>query len=254
MKIAKLISLVTLCFGLLGQDAHAQDKDIVDTAVGAGSFKTLAAALKAAGLVDALKSEGPYTVFAPTDEAFAKLPEGTVENLLKPENKQQLIDILTYHVIKGNIPASVATNLKQATALNDKVIAVKLTEDGLFLNQSRVVKTDITATNGVIHVIDQVLLPPASGGDSVGFKDSRELIQAAIAIGAPMYNHGNKKGCAAVYQLAARALLSMPDTQVTASEKKRIQMALMKVENSHSNSDSAWTLRDVFDGMMAANN
>lgn len=254
MKIAKIITLVTLCVGLVGQDARAQEKDIVDTAVGAGSFKTLTAALKAAGLVDALKSEGPYTVFAPTDEAFAKLPEGTVENLLKPENKEKLIDILTNHVIKGNVPASVATNLKQATALNDKVIAVKLTDDGLFLNQSRVVKTDVTATNGVIHVIDKVLLPTASAGDSMGFKDSRELIQAAIAIGAPMYNHGNKNGCAAVYQLAARALLSMPDTQVTESQKKRIQAALMKVENSHSSSDKAWTLRDVFDGMITANN
>jgi transforming growth factor-beta-induced protein len=254
MKTAKIISLVTLCVGLIGQDAHAQDKDIVDTAVGSGSFNTLTAAVKAAGLVDALKSEGPYTVFAPTDEAFAKLPEGTVENLLKPENKEQLIDILTYHVIKGNVPASVATNLKQATALNDKVIAVKLTGDGLFLNQSRVVKTDITATNGVIHVIDQVLLPPAAAGESMGFKDSRELIQAAIAIGAPMYNHGNTKGCAAVYQLAARALLSMPDTRVTESQKKCIQAALMKVKNSHSNSDNAWTLRDVFDGMMPADN
>ena len=140
----------------------AEKKDIVDTAVANGSFKTLAAALEAAGLVDALKGDGPFTVFAPTDEAFAKLPEGTVENLLKPENKEQLINILTYHVVSGNVPAKTAITLDKATALNKKDIALEVKDGSLTLNgDSKVALADVEATNGVIHVIDAVILPPA---------------------------------------------------------------------------------------------
>jgi uncharacterized surface protein with fasciclin (FAS1) repeats len=138
-----------------------EKKDIVDTAVAAGSFKTLAAALGAAGLVDTLKGTGPFTVFAPTDEAFGKLPAGTVENLLKPENKQKLVDILTYHVVSGKVESSTAKTLEKATALNKKDIKVKLDGDTLLLNDAKVIKADIEASNGVIHVIDSVLLPPA---------------------------------------------------------------------------------------------
>lgn len=145
----------------VGSVNAAEKKDIVDTAVAAGSFKTLAAALKAAGLVDALKAEGPFTVFAPTDEAFAKLPEGTVETLLKPENKAKLVDILTYHVVSGEVPAEAAVKLTTATALNKKALALKVTDGSLYLNQSKVVTADVKCTNGVIHVIDTVLLPPA---------------------------------------------------------------------------------------------
>lgn len=136
-------------------------KDIVDTAVSAGSFNTLAAALKAAGLVDALKSEGPFTVFAPTDEAFAKLPKGTLEMLLKPENKSKLVDILTYHVVSGNVMAKQAVTLDKATALNKKNIALAVKGEALTLNgNAKVVKADIKCSNGVIHVIDSVILPP----------------------------------------------------------------------------------------------
>jgi uncharacterized surface protein with fasciclin (FAS1) repeats len=140
----------------------ADKKDIVDTAVANGSFKTLAAALKAAGLVETLKGDGPFTVFAPTDEAFAKLPEGTVENLLKPENKGQLVDILTYHVVSGNVPSKTAVTLDKATALNKKDIALKVKDGSLTLNgDSKVVLADVEASNGVIHVIDAVILPPS---------------------------------------------------------------------------------------------
>ena len=130
------------------------NKDIVDTAVSNGSFKTLAAALTAAGLVDTLKGDGPFTVFAPNDEAFAKLPKGTVETLLKPENKDKLIDILTYHVVSGKVPSKVAVTLDNATAINKKDIKVKKKKGGLFLNKSKVIATDVQASNGVIHVID----------------------------------------------------------------------------------------------------
>ncbi|MGC6466863.1 MAG: fasciclin domain-containing protein [Akkermansiaceae bacterium] len=144
------------------QEAKTAKNDIVDTAVAAGSFKTLAAALGAAGLVETMKGDGPFTVFAPTDEAFAKLPKGTVETLLKPENKDKLIAILTYHVVSGKVMAKTAVTLDKATALNKKDIALKVTDKTLVLNGSaKVVKADIECSNGVIHVIDTVILPPA---------------------------------------------------------------------------------------------
>jgi len=137
-------------------------KDIVDTAVAAGSFKTLAAALGAAGLVETMKGKGPFTVFAPTDEAFAKLPKGTVETLLKPENKDKLVAILTYHVVAGKVMAKTAVTLDKATALNKQDIALAVKGETLTLNDSaKVVKADIECSNGVIHVIDSVILPPS---------------------------------------------------------------------------------------------
>ena len=159
----KTLLITTLSIFAMSSIAFgAEKKDIVDTAVANGSFKTLAAALEAAGLVDALKGDGPFTVFAPTDEAFAKLPEGTVENLLKPENKEQLINILTYHVVSGNVPAKTAITLDKATALNKKDIALEVKDGSLTLNgDSKVALADVEATNGVIHVIDAVILPPA---------------------------------------------------------------------------------------------
>jgi uncharacterized surface protein with fasciclin (FAS1) repeats len=132
--------------------------DIVDTAVNAGSFKTLAAALQAAGLVDTLKGKGPFTVFAPTDEAFAKLPAGTVETLLKPENKAKLAGILTYHVVSGNVKAADVVKLTSAKTVQGQTVAVDAT-DGVKINNAKVVKADIDCGNGVIHVIDTVLLP-----------------------------------------------------------------------------------------------
>ena len=132
--------------------------DIVDTAVAAGSFNTLAAALKAAGLVDTLKGDGPFTVFAPTDDAFAKLPTGTVENLLKPENKQKLVDILTYHVVPGKVMAADVKTMAAPT-VNGKTLAIKVADGKEMVGKANVVKTDVTASNGVIHVIDQVVLP-----------------------------------------------------------------------------------------------
>lgn len=135
------------------------DKDIVDTAVGAGSFKTLVAAVQAAGLVDTLKGEGPFTVFAPTDEAFSKLPAGTVESLLKPENKDKLIAILTYHVVAGKVMAADVVKLSSAKTVNGKAATIKVSDAGVMVDGAKVVATDIETSNGVIHVIDSVILP-----------------------------------------------------------------------------------------------
>ncbi|MCL4104734.1 UNVERIFIED_CONTAM: hypothetical protein GTU68_034173 [Idotea baltica] len=135
------------------------DKDIVDTAVGAGSFNTLVAAVKAAGLVDTLKGKGPFTVFAPTDEAFAKLPEGTVASLLKPENKDKLVAILTYHVVAGKVMASDVVKISSAKTVNGKSASVKVSDAGVMIDNAKVLATDIETSNGVIHVIDSVILP-----------------------------------------------------------------------------------------------
>lgn len=136
-------------------------KDIVDTAVGAGSFKTLVAAVTAAGLVETLKSAGPFTVFAPTDAAFAALPAGTVEDLLKPENKAKLAGILTYHVVSGKVMAATAVTLdgKDVATVNGKSFKVKVAGGGVKVDNANVVTTDIDCTNGVIHVIDAVIIP-----------------------------------------------------------------------------------------------
>ena len=139
--------------------AEAQGKDIVDTAVAAGQFKTLAAALQAAGLVDTLKGAGPFTVFAPTDEAFAKLPKGTVEDLLKPENKAKLTAVLTYHVVPGKVMAADVVKVKEAKTVQGGSLKVSTAGGKVAVDNANVVKTDIAASNGVIHVIDSVVLP-----------------------------------------------------------------------------------------------
>ena len=141
--------------------AAPAEKDIVDTAVEAGSFKTLAAALKAADLIETLKGKGPFTVFAPTDEAFAKLPKGTVEELLKPENKAKLAGILTYHVVAGKVEAKDAVKLKSAKTVNGASFKITAGDAGVMVDKAKVVKTDIQCSNGVIHVIDSVIMPAA---------------------------------------------------------------------------------------------
>ena len=155
------ISIIT-SLAILGTSVFSKDsnKDIVDTAVSNGSFKTLAAALGAAGLVDTLKGDGPFTVFAPNDEAFAKLPAGTVETLLKPENKQKLVSILTYHVIPGEVKSGDIGGKKIAVkTVQGQDIKVNATE-AVMINDAKVAMADIVASNGVIHVIDKVILPP----------------------------------------------------------------------------------------------
>lgn len=162
-KSFQFTALVATSF-LLAASAFAgsyskKKSDIVDTAVSAGDFNTLVAAVQAGGLVDTLKADGPYTVFAPTDEAFAKLPNGTVEELLKPENKNQLVAILTYHVVPGKVTAADVVTLNSATTANGADVDIRVENQTVFINDSRVVATDISASNGVIHVVDTVLIP-----------------------------------------------------------------------------------------------
>ena len=153
-------TLVALIVALAPSRAvQAETKDVVDTAVAAGSFKTLAKALEAADLVGTLKGAGPFTVFAPTDEAFAKLPAGTLDTLLKPENRAKLRRILTYHVVAGKVTAADAATLRSARAVSGDTMTITAHAGSVRIDNARVVKADVAASNGVIHVIDAVLLP-----------------------------------------------------------------------------------------------
>ncbi|NTU55587.1 MAG: fasciclin domain-containing protein [Anaerolineales bacterium] len=152
--------------------------DIVDTAVADGRFQTLVAAVTAAGLVDTLKGEGPFTVFAPTDDAFAKLPAGTIDSLLLPENKQALTDILLYHVVSGKVMAADVVGLERATTVLGKDVAIKVDMGNVYINDAKVIITDIETSNGVIHVIDTVILPPAEEAAAPG-----TIVDIAVADG-----------------------------------------------------------------------
>ncbi len=162
MRVFKVtLGVLALALGIAGsvKAESLPDKDIVEIAASNGSFKTLVAAVQAAGLVEALKSDGPLTVFAPTDEAFSKLPAGTVESLLKPENKDKLTAILTYHVVPGRVTAEQVVHLNSAKTLNGHLLKISSEDGKVMIDNARVVATDIMARNGVIHVIDTVVLP-----------------------------------------------------------------------------------------------
>ncbi|MFT6141959.1 MAG: putative surface protein with fasciclin (FAS1) repeats [Psychromonas sp.] len=159
LTIGALLMSSLIFMPLAQADGHGMKKDIVDVAVENGSFTTLVAALKAAELVDTLKSKGPFTVFAPTDEAFAKLPAGTLEMLLLPENKEQLVSILTYHVVAGKVMAADVMKLNSAATVQGQDVMVDTMGGKVMINDATVVIADVKASNGVIHVIDGVILP-----------------------------------------------------------------------------------------------
>jgi uncharacterized surface protein with fasciclin (FAS1) repeats len=167
-----LAPLGDTCSASASTTAYGDTKDIVDTAVAAGSFKTLAAALKAADLVDALKGKGPFTVFAPTDAAFAKLPAGTLERLLDPKNKAELQAILTYHVVPGSVAAADVVKLQSAATLNGQRIDIATSDAGVLVDRAKVVQTDIRCSNGIVHVIDTVILP-----------STKDLVATAVEAG-----------------------------------------------------------------------
>ncbi|WP_428754776.1 fasciclin domain-containing protein [Vibrio cionasavignyae] len=158
---ALITMVVASLFLMSGAQAnhHGMKKDIVDVASENGSFNTLVAAVKSAGLVETLKGDGPFTVFAPTDEAFAKLPAGTVDMLLMPENKDKLVAILTYHVVPGKVMAADVVKLDSAATVEGQLVSIKVEGGTVMINDANVVATDVAASNGVIHVIDTVLIP-----------------------------------------------------------------------------------------------
>ena len=214
----------------------------------AGVFNTLLAAVKAAGLADVLSSEGPFTVFAPTDEAFAKLPEGTVASLLEPENLDQLQTILKYHVVSGRVYSDAVVKKNKVETLAGEKIRVTTT-DGVKINDANVVATDIDAANGVVHIIDSVLLPPAEMSENAS---ATGLIEMAIRKGVPLFNHGQPAATAAIYEVAARAILAMED--VPGDARTALRRGIVEMSESHSARDQAWAMRYALDDAYAAMN
>ncbi len=203
------------------------EKDIIDTAVSAGSFTTLAAALEAAGLVDALKGDGPFTVFAPTDAAFAKLPKGTVETLLRPENRASLTGILTFHVVPGRLPAANVVTLTSTDTLNGQRASIS-TQDGVMIAEAGVVKTDIECSNGIIHVIDSVMLPSDDTIVDIAINNGSFGTLVAAVKAAGLVDTLSSDGPFTVFAPTDAAFAKLP---------KEILGALLKKENKQTLTD-----------------
>jgi uncharacterized surface protein with fasciclin (FAS1) repeats len=234
-------------------------KDIVQLAVDAGSFGTLAKALEAAGLVDALKQPGPLTVFAPTDSAFGKIDRNALRDLLKPENKDKLTAILTLHVAQGRLDAADLLKAGRVKTLNGEELRVSFSEGRLLVNGSRVTTVDLGASNGIVHVIDTVLLPkPKAEGSSGTMSPAADpaaasrLIELAIERGAPLFNEGQPAACAAIYEVASRALLDLGRASLTPDARTALTDGLAKAQGAGSPADKAWALRTGLDGAFAS--
>lgn len=209
----------------------------------AGTFNTLLAAAKAAGLADVLGSAGPFTVFAPSDDAFAKLPAGTVETLLQPENKQKLVDILKYHVIAGRVYDNDAVKAGQASTLLNRSVNIRFTAEGIMVNKSKVIAKNVAASNGVIHVIDNVLLPPSSMQPG----EAMTVIMTAIERGAPTYNAGGHRECCNIYTSALNNLMGAGISGADQHTMSIISSTLTNAGQHHSDTDRAWALRRGMD-------
>ncbi len=217
-------------------------KTLVDVATAAGGFKTLLAAASAADLVGLLGGEGPLTVLAPTDEAFAKLPAGTVETLLKPANRGQLLAILKNHVIAGQVTLAKALELREGTTLQGSRIPVRFENGRVRIGSANLVTADIQASNGIIHVIDQVLIPATPEAAAPG---PAGLIQLAIERGVPLFNKGDVAACAALYEITCEALQMMDG--VAEASRKDLAEVLKAARSESSARTQAWILRDGMD-------
>lgn len=225
--------------------------DLATTAVKAGSFGTLVAAAKAAGLVPALTGKDALTVFAPTDEAFAKLPADTVATLLKPENKDKLAAILKYHVVAGRVYSSAALKAGTAKTLQGQSIKIAVKDGAAMVNGAKLVATDIDASNGVIHVIDSVILPPADKQSSAKPVNPKVMIAGAIDQGSTLFNAGHHQECAAIYMTAANQLLSMENHGMCSATQHTLTSALKSAEHTTCPSTKSWTMRRALDSAFA---
>ena len=231
------------------QNRNAGD-NIVQTAAAAGQFETLLAAATAAGLAPALSDDGPFTVFAPTDEAFGALPAGTVETLLREENREQLTNILKFHVVSGRVGSDALANGAELDTLAGPKVTFTETEQGFSIEGARIVATDIDASNGVVHVIDRVILPPEQINPRMSRTQAGSTINQAIAQGVPMFNHGNPQGTVQVYTEAAQMLVASANLSI--SERNRLKRGLTASNHAQSASESAWQLRYALDDVMAS--
>ncbi|QDT90246.1 fasciclin domain-containing protein [Gimesia algae] len=220
------------------------DKNIVTTAVEAEKFQTLITAAKAAGLAGVLSEQGPFTVFAPTDDAFAKLPEGTIASLLKPENKDKLAAILKYHVVAGRVYSEDALKAGKAKTLQGKPVMIKVVDGVAKVNNAKLLVTDLDASNGVIHVIDTVIMPPDDKKYSA--LEAREKIKHAVARGANLYNCGDHHASTKLYQNTMHDILKSMDSMPTAI-RMNMKHALNESQQMNCVSQQAWRLRNALD-------
>lgn len=250
MRLA--VATTILWTALLPSPARAQhDADIIRTARSAGQFGTLIAAVDAAELTATLRGKGPFTVFAPTDAAFRALPTGTVESLLRPENRERLKALLLYHVVAGAVPAKVARTLDAAPTVEGRSVRIRSSAGQLRINDATVVSADVKASNGIIHVIDQVLLPPetAAGGDrmelSSAVTGAREVIALAIRRAVPLFNAGQVEASAAIYEVTTEALLAVGD--VSTGARRALERGLREAGREPSDRERSWILRRALD-------
>jgi uncharacterized surface protein with fasciclin (FAS1) repeats len=223
---------------------------LVDVAKGAGQFKTLLAAATAADLVEVLAGEGPLTILAPTDDAFAKLPAGTVDALLKPENRGQLVEILKNHVIAGRVTLAKALEVRDApTLLQGSKVPIRFEDGRVLVGNASLLKADIAASNGLIHVIDQVLLPSTEPSKPL---NPSELIELAIERGVPVFNDGNAAECAAIYEITVEALRGMDSVPETS--RNMLAKAVVQSHAESSPGKRAWILREAIDKTWASLN
>lgn len=241
-----LCSLLCIAPTLTETPPPTEEKNLVETALAAGNFTTLLAAAKAAGLAETLAEGGPFTILAPSDAAFAKLPDGALDRLLLPANRPTLATILKHHVIAGEVKASEALAASRAETLAETRLRFRL-EGGQFrVGAARVLKNDIASSNGIIHVIDRVLIPELDPAQAAVRTDSAALIEIAIDRGVPLFNGGQPAACAALYEIAARGLLN--DPQLGEGDRSTLLSALRKTQGQHA-VDAAWTLRAALDAV-----
>lgn len=224
--------ILTLVVALSVTTSATHAGDIVDTAVENGSFETLVAAVKAAGLVDTLKGDGPFTVFAPTDEAFAKLPDGTLEKLLQPENKKRLTEILTYHVVPGKVPARQVVGLSGATTVNGQRIDIS-TGQGVKVDGANVVATDVQCSNGIIHVIDSVILPATDAIPAVAEQAGQFNTLLAAAKAAGLVDALGGDGPLTVFAPTDEAFAKLPEGTVESLLKPENKQKLADILKYH---------------------
>jgi uncharacterized surface protein with fasciclin (FAS1) repeats len=249
MRFPSLATLSVAALAVLAPSAQAQHPgrgpSIPAVAKTAGQFTTLLAAVDAAGLTETLLGRGPYTLFAPTDDAFSKLPNGTVQELLKPENREKLRLILTYHVIAGRVTAAQARSVNSAETVSGQSVRITTNGDQLKINDAVVRIADVPASNGIVHVIDRVLIPSDRANTaSTTSSPALELIDLAITRGVPLFNNGQPDATVAIYEVATKALLALGNA-VPDSGRRALRQAYG--DTSGSVRDRAFTLRGGLD-------
>jgi uncharacterized surface protein with fasciclin (FAS1) repeats len=233
----------------------ASRKDIVDTAIEAGSFNTLVSAVRAAGLLETLKGNGPFTVFAPTDKAFDKFWPETLKNLLKPENKDKLQMLLTYHVIPGKVNAQKAKKLDTVEPLSGGSFELSVKNKDLYINYAKVVKANIKTSNGIIHAIDSVLIPNVPNQTSSKHpSNTNQIINKAIQQGVPMFNSGYHSSAAALYMKAGGEILEQCPSSACSASMSKIKTAMQRSSVTGCPASQAWIMRNAFDEVLASSN